>query len=302
MTKRKHTLPDRDASQETAARWFVELDAGPLDPTKERELTAWLERDPEHEAELARCEAAAQLARELQGDDELRWAFAETARLAEARPTSLASSWYRRPALAWGVAAIAVFVAVAVSWERVPVPDNAPPAASARAPLPPDLVRDLGASKPVVLSPDTANLVVDAHSVAVLPFELEGLAPGADSAVVESFAATLYDGIVRDLAAIPGVYVLERSAVAPYTKLDIAPEAIAVQLGVRVVVIARVAAADGRVRVGLQIVDAAEAALGSEEVFDRPVAELDALRTNIVTNVAATLATPVRVPEPAANQ
>lgn len=302
MTKGNHTLPDRAELQETAARWFVELDAGPLDPAKERELTAWLERDPEHEAELARCEAATQLARELQGDDELRWAFAETARLAETRPTRLATSWYRRPALAWGVAASAVLVAVAVSWERAPAPDDAPPAASARAPLPPDLVRELGASKPVVLSPDTANLVVDAHSVAVLPFELEPLSPGADSAAAETFAATLYEGIVRDLAAIPGVYVLERSAVAPYTKLDIAPEEIAVQLGVRAVVAARAASADGRVHVVLRIVDAAEAALGSEQVFDRPVAELGALRTDIVTHIAATLATPVGVPEPAANQ
>ncbi len=298
MIRAKDKLRGGDEADHTAARWFVELDAGPLDPAQEHELTAWLERDPEHEGELARCGAAVELARELQGDDELRWAFAGAARLAETPPARLTLSWYRRPALAWGVAAIAVVVAVAVSWERESVPPVAPPAASARGTLPPELVRELAAAKPVVLSPDTANLVVDGLSVAVLPFALEPLAPGGDSAAAESIAATLYGDIVRDLAAIPGVYVLDRSAVAPYAKMDIAPEEIAMQLSVRGVVNARVAAADGRVRVVLEIVDAAQAALASEDTFDRPVAELSALRTDIVTHIATRLAAPVGTPEP----
>jgi len=67
---------------------------------------------------------------------------------------------------------------------------------------------------------------------------------------------------------------------------------------VRSVVAARVASADGRVRVVLQIVDAARAGLESEQIFDRPVAELSALRTDIVTNIATTLAAPVGAPEP----
>ncbi|HJR69545.1 MAG TPA: DUF4880 domain-containing protein, partial [Gammaproteobacteria bacterium] len=100
MTKANDNLLHRDEPDDTAARWFVELDAGPLDPARERDLTEWLERDPEHEAELARCEAAAELARELQGDDELRWAFADAARLAKTPPARLTFSWLRRPALA----------------------------------------------------------------------------------------------------------------------------------------------------------------------------------------------------------
>jgi TolB-like protein len=298
MTKAKDNVRGDDEAADMAARWFVELDAGPLDPAREPELAAWLERDAEHEAELARCEAAVALARELQGDDELRWAFAETAHLAETPPPRLTLSWFRRPALAWSVAAIAVVVAVAVSWERRPAPAIAPVAASTRNALSPELVRELSAAKPVVLSPDTANLVVDGLSVAVLPFELEPLAPGGDSGAAESLAATLYDDMVSDLAAIPGVYVLERSAVAPYATSDLAPREIAMQLSVRSVVTARVATADGRVRVVLQIVDAARAALGSEQTFDRPTAELTALRTDIVTNIATTLAVPVGAPEP----
>src|SRR5688572_21950927 len=169
MTTGKDNVPERDEPHDTAARWFVELDAGPLDAAKERELKAWLERDPKHEAELARCEAAAAFARELQGDGELRWAFADATRLAETPPARFRLSWYRRPALAWSVAAIAVAVAVGVSWQREPAPVVAPPAASARDTLSPELVRELAVAKPVVLSPDTANLVVDARSVAVLP-------------------------------------------------------------------------------------------------------------------------------------
>lgn len=302
MTKANDNARSDDEADDMAARWFVELDAGPLDPARERELAAWLERDPDHDAELARCGAAVTFARELQGDDELRWAFADAARLAETPPPRLTLSWFRRPALAWGVAAIAVVVAVGVSWQRLPAPAIAPPAASTRSTLPPELVRELSAAKPVVLAPATANLVVDGLSVAVLPFEIERVAPGGDSAAAESLAATLYDDMVSDLAAIPGVYVLERSAVAPYATSDLAPEEIAMQLSVRSVVTAHVATADGRVRVVLQIVDAARAELGSEETLDRPVAELTALSTDIVTHIATRLAVPVGAPEPAANQ
>lgn len=298
MTKANDNVRSDDEADDLAARWFVELDAGPLDPARERELAAWLERDPEHDAELARCGAAVAFARELQDDDELRWAFADAARLAETPAPRRTLAWFRRPALAWGVAAIAVVVAVGVSWHRQPAPAIAPPAASTRSTLPPELVRELGAAKPVVLSPDTANLVVDALSVAVLPFELEPLAPGSDSAAAESIAAMLYDDMMSDLTTIPGVYVLQRSAVAPYAEMEITPEEIAMQLSVRSVVTARVASADGRVRVVLQIVDAARAGLASEQTFDRPVAELSALRTDIVTNIATALAAPVGAPEP----
>jgi TolB-like protein len=198
------------------------------------------------------------------------------------------------------VAAIAVVVAVGVSWQRLPAPPIAPTAPTARNTLSPDLVRELAAAKPVVLSPDTANLVVDAHSVAVLPFEVEPLAPGGDSAAAASVAAQLHDDVVRELAAIPGVYVLQSSVVAPFAERDIAPQEIAMQLSVRGVVAAQVAAADGRVHVVLRIVDAARPGLESEQAFDRPVGQLAAVSTDIVTTVAATLATPVGAREPAA--
>jgi TolB-like protein len=301
MKASKHNEP-ASGKPSTAARWFVELDRGMFDSAKDRELTTWLERDAEHEAELARCEAAVQLTRELQGDDELRWAFAEAARLAEQRPVHFALSWYRRPALAWAVAAIALVVAVGVSWQRRPVPAIAPPDVPARSALPAELVRELAVAKPVVLSPDTANLVVDARSVAVLPFELEPLARGSDIEAAEDVVAKLYDDVVRDLATISGVHVLDRSVVAPYADRDLAPEEMAMQLSVRGVVSARVASAEGRVRVEVKIVDAARAALGSERTFDRPVAELSALRTDIVIHIATTLAAPVEADEPAANQ
>jgi TolB-like protein len=298
MTPRNNDVREHEPA-DTGAGWFVELDRGSLDPARDRELVSWLERDPEHAAELARCEAAVQLTRELQGDVELRWAFAEAARLAEAPPPFLRVSWYRRPALAWGVTAVAVVVAVAVSLGRWPVVDEAPPPASARNVVPAELVRELAAAKPVVLAPDTANLVVDARSVAVLPFERELLAPGDDSASA-SAAATLYDTVMRDLAAIPGVYVLERAAVIPYAERGIAPDEMAMQLSVRGVVSAQVAAADGRVRVVLWIVDAAQGGPASEQVFERPTRDLGALNVDIVTHIAATLATPVGGREPAA--
>ena len=47
----------------TAAEWFVALDSRPSDEITAARLASWLDRAAEHERELERCDAAAEIAR-----------------------------------------------------------------------------------------------------------------------------------------------------------------------------------------------------------------------------------------------
>ncbi len=75
-------FPLDSAPFESAAEWYVDLDAEPADATVEAELAAWLARDARNEAGFERCEAALKIVRELEHDPELAWAFAEARALA----------------------------------------------------------------------------------------------------------------------------------------------------------------------------------------------------------------------------
>jgi len=218
-----------------------------------------------------------------------------------------------RPAVAWSVAAAAVLWAVVVSIERgAPVgpsdeaprteadsasvdgvadgPADAAPAYAADFEAP---VRTLIASNPVAVLP--GDIVVDVHSVAVLPFDgaLVGSASSADDsdqrAAARRIARQLHDEVMKQLARIPGLYVVDGSSTAVYAGDALTPEQIAVMLSVRGVVAAGVEL-DGRiVRVNLRMTDAASAASPTEIVLERPLDELPEVRTAIVANIANAL-------------
>jgi TolB-like protein len=303
MTSDNDNDVKRGRAARTAAQWFVELDAGSAEPAKEAALAAWLEESPAHERELERCEAAVHLAQALAHDADVQWAFDEAARLAAAPPPREAAPprviWYQRPALSWSIAAVAVVVAVvAAVWRVSPSPTAPMTAVAFGEGLPPEIVIELASADPVVVLP--GQIIVDARSVAVLPFVgvADRFAETREGAATNAIAAQLYDDVVRQLATIPGVYVVGRPSVVPYENRDIRPEEVAAQLGVRGIVAARVAIEDGRVRVLLQVIDVAGDGVLSEDAFDRPVAELIAMRTDIVTNIAVALASPAGPVEP----
>ena len=304
MTRDNDNDVKRGGAARTAAQWFVELDGASVAPTQEAALAAWLEESPAHERELERCETAVHLAQELAHDADVQWAFDEAAHLAAAVPPRAAASrgvrWYQRPALSWSIAALAVVVAVlAVVWRESPPATATMTALASGEGLPPEVIIELASADPVVVLP--GEIVVDARSVAVLPFVGVGdrLAETREGAATNAIAARLYDEVVRQLATIPGVYVVGRPSVVPYENRDLRPEAVAAQLGVRGIVAARVESEDGRVRVLLQVIDVAGNGALSEDAFDRPVAELTAMRTDIVTNIAAALASPAGTAVPA---
>lgn len=342
----------RRAGREAAER-YVEADAHPGDRERSAALIEWLERSPDHEAALERCEAAVMLARELaaRGElDELRAARHELdgqraarrrsgtgvgagarsfvglvrTRAAPLRSSSAVVLGRRslaalgRPAVAWSVAAAALGWALVASVEReAPVRpgDEARTAAAERASLPgsasPDAaaggladaapaadvdvpMRSLIASNPVAVLP--GDIVVDVHSVAVLPFDNAEASTSAaavgdadERAAAARIARQLHDEVMGQLARIPGLYVVDGSSTAVYAGGELAPEEIAALLSVRGVVAAGVEL-DGRtVRVSLRMTDAAHAAWPTEIVLERPLDELPEVRTAIVANIADAL-------------
>src|SRR5690606_33483432 len=302
------------------AKRYVEADANPEDREREAALVEWLERSPEHEAAFERCEAAAVLARELADRGEL-----DALRTAEPGHVLALPG---QPALPWGLPVAAVIWAVAASVdvgagsesvddearlaaaaagdEAAPRAeglalssnagaDDAPdlPAAEASVADAPPAETYLAALNPVAVLP--GDIVVDVHSVAVLPFDgasASASAPpregGAELAAAARIAAQLHDDVLRQLARIPGLYVVDGGASTAYTDGELDPGEIAALLSVRGVVTADVEV-DGRtVRVNLRMTDAASSGRRTETI-ERPIDELAAVRTAIVMNITDSL-------------
>ena len=278
---------EKEPVGKTAAQWYVELDAGGFDARTDAELGEWLASNPEHEAELARCDAAVVFAGKLTDRAAVRRAFGEAARVASVSPRAARPAWYARAGLAWAVAAACLAVAILAVVDRVrarlPEAPGAPPA-SAEASYAAGI--DLAAFQPIAILP--GEVVVDARSVAVLPFAGE-IGPSGNARAAREIAAAFYDDVLRELAAIPGVYVVGGDAVFPYTERDIAPVEIATQLGVRGIVEAVVGYEDGRIRVSLSLIDAARAAVTVHEAYERPLEEVEALQADVVAGVVDAL-------------
>lgn len=287
-----------------AAQWFVDVTDNPMDELTESRFATWLDSDPANADEFLRCEAAMQIARRLASHKDTQWAFMDTANPSvnsganrdTHRGRLLAETWKRRwfqnPAYAWTVAAVfAALAAFPFAGRRAPGPstdDLAVPAPRAAG-----LELTFAASEPVVLLP--GQVIVDAHSVAVLPFVGD-----ADGGADRRLADRLHGEVVKGLAAIPGVYVIDRESVAAYEESKILPRDIAAQLGVRGVVEGSVASADGRVRVVLRFTDAASERL-LQDAHERSVNELERIEADIVTNIAVALAGSSRTQHAASN-
>jgi TolB-like protein len=277
----------------SAAEWFVEIDAG-ADPAAETELADWLEANPEHEDALARCDAAVHLARRLREDPGMRAALEEVDRPGVARRRAAlrrAFAPLASPVLAWSIAGLASAVAiVAVTRGQGPVPADAPAAARSVGPPAYDIALELATPEPAVVLP--GRIIVDARSLAVLPFAVSTVAAGGagDDPAARALAADLYDTLVRRLAAIPGLYVVGRPAVVPYAGTDTPAGEVAAQLGVRGIVEGRIESTGRRIRILLRVTDAANDAKTWQSTFDRTADELTGVETDMVSDIASVLA------------
>jgi TolB-like protein len=130
------------------------------------------------------------------------------------------------------------------------------------------------------------EMPVDARSLAVLPFAQRGEPSSQASSVAES----IYAQVLRQLSAVPGIIVVDPTSAAVYSGSELAPEEIALQLGVRGVVEGRIESVDGEVRFELRLTDAAAAGSSIDEAIERPAAEIAMLQTDIASSVLSALA------------
>jgi TolB-like protein len=294
------------AEPASAAEWFVALDSSARDDVRSARFAAWLDRAAEHELELERCDAAAEITRGLADDPELRWAYDEAAALANAELPSRRVR-VRRRALRFGWAAglvAAGLAGVAALWlardahgpeaslalERAPTASDpagaADSASSAFAAERRATFAAAAARYPIARLPSGG--VVDAGSVAVLPFRSaaqEGLATG-------ELAATLSREIGATLAALPGIYVVGSPQATAYIGTELAASELGDQLGVRGVVAGDVAESDGQIRVAARLLDAATDRQIWQDEYERPVEDLPMLAAEIGDAITEALVDP----------
>jgi TolB-like protein len=287
----------------TGAEWFVALDSRPSDEITTARLAAWLDRAADHEQELERCDAAAEIARNLADDPELRWAYDEAAALgARDAPTggrALARRTLRR--FGWAAALAAAVTAVAVVWVTRDARSPANPAATnpialeAAPPLDPVAAAERGASiaaaaaaYPIARLP--SGVAVDASSVAVLPFG----APPDESRGTRLLAASLSRDIGSALAALPGIYVVGAPRAAAYLGTELDASELGEQLGVRGIVVGEITEHDGQIRVAADLVDAATDERLWHAEYERPAEELMSLADEIGGEVTTALVDPER--------
>jgi TolB-like protein/thioredoxin-like negative regulator of GroEL len=133
-------------------------------------------------------------------------------------------------------------------------------------------------------------------SIAVLPFE--NLSKGEENAY---FAGGVQDEILTDLARVADLKVISRTSVMKYkSDLERNLREIANTLGVSHVVEGSVQRAGGRVRVNVQLIDARNDTHVWAEHYDREVADIFAIQTEIAQQIADQLQTRLSPAEKAA--
>jgi len=130
--------------------------------------------------------------------------------------------------------------------------------------------------------PNESKSVIDAKSIAVLPFENRSRDP--DNAF---FTDGVQDEILTDLAKIADLKVISRTSVLQY-KSGVARNLreIAQQLGVANVVEGSVQRSGNRVRVNAQLVDARNDAHLWAQTYDRDLADVFAIQSEIAKAIA----------------
>jgi len=122
------------------------------------------------------------------------------------------------------------------------------------------------------------------NSVAVLP--LENLSPNPDDAY---FAAGIHEEILNCLTKIKDLSVIARTSVKQYADTTKPISAIAKELGVGTIMEGSVRYAGDRVRVTAQLIDAKTADHIWSEVYERDLADIFAIQSDIATRIATAL-------------
>lgn len=120
------------------------------------------------------------------------------------------------------------------------------------------------------------------HAIAVLPFRDLGTAPEH-----AYFACGLHDELLTQLAKVGALKVISRTSVAGYLDTAKPPAQIAAELGVGSLVEGTVQVIGERLRVSVQLVDAATDAHLWAERYDRTLDDVFAIQSEVAQNVVA---------------
>jgi TolB-like protein len=108
-------------------------------------------------------------------------------------------------------------------------------------------------------------------------------------------ASSIYTQVYRQLAAIPGLYLIDPGTAAVYAGSELSPSEIAQQLGVRGILEGNIDSINGDIRFSLSFTDAALAGSSINQSLERPAAEAAFLQSDIASRVVDALA---RTPPP----
>ena len=123
-----------------------------------------------------------------------------------------------------------------------------------------------------------------ANSIAVLPFD--NLSSDPES---EYLAAGIHQDLISQLAKLSGLNVRSRTAVLRYADEKLPIDQIAAQLRVAALMEGSVRAAGDRVRIALELIDAASGDILWSQTYDQNLRDLFAIESNVAANVASRL-------------
>ncbi len=121
-------------------------------------------------------------------------------------------------------------------------------------------------------------------SIAVLPFTNLSGDPGQ-----EYFSDGLTDNLITSLSRLPGVFVIARNSTFFYKGKAIPVRQLGRELGVRTILQGSVLRAAGRIRINVQLADAANGANVWAQRFDQPFEDIFTVQDDIVRKIATTL-------------
>lgn len=142
--------------------------------------------------------------------------------------------------------------------------------------------------QPWKMTKGTASIVASPSSgpptVAILPFENLGDDPEQDY-----FAAGITDDLMTDLSRVKGLFVIARHSTFAYRGKEVDVRQVARDLGVRYVIEGSVRRAGDRVRINVQLVDAATGGQQWAERYDGSIADIFALQDQATGAVVGAL-------------
>jgi TolB-like protein len=154
-----------------------------------------------------------------------------------------------------------------------------------------ELAQTLAEVRPVVLLAD--HTPVDSRSLAMMPFTASAGSGNPGGSTIS--ASSIYTQVYRQLAAIPGLYLIDPGTAAVYAGSELSPSEIAQQLGVRGILEGNIDSINGDIRFSLSFTDAALAGSSINQSLERPAAEAAFLQSDIASRVVDALA---RTPPP----